>query len=318
MLQGRRDLPRGDAISTAPRAIPDDDDLIERFVRHLRHERGLSQHTADAYRRDLTALATFAARSASSLPSITHRLLRRWLAQQATMGYARSTIKRRASAVRALYRWMARRGFLEGPNPAALLARPRAESRLPAVLKLSEAETLVELPREDGPLALRDRAILELLYGCGVRVSELCALSMGDVDVRARHVRVMGKGSRERILPVGDHAAVAVGRYVALGRSRLMKEASPADALFFNRRGRRMTPRDVRAMMERYAKSTLGRPVSPHTLRHSFATHLLEGGAEIRTVQELLGHASLSTTQRYTHVSKGRLFDAYRRAHPRA
>jgi integrase/recombinase XerC len=172
---------------------------------------------------------------------------------------------------------------------------------------------------------VRDRAVLELLYGCGLRVSELCGLDLGDVDGRDQRVRVFGKGAKERIVPLGDFAAEAVQEYLEGARAVLSPQpkdrAPPPDrqALFFNRRAKRMSPRDVRALLDRYARETLtGRVVSPHTLRHSFATHLLEGGADIRAVQELLGHASLATTQRYTYVSRGRLFDAYRRSHPRA
>jgi site-specific recombinase XerD len=179
------------------------------------------------------------------------------------------------------------------------------------------------------PRLLRDRAVLELLYGCGLRVAELCGLDVEDVDVEGQRVRVMGKGGKERVVPMGDFAAQAVVDYLREGRvaylpsveSREGRPASEADgsALFLNRRRRRLGSRDARALVDRYVRAVLeGRKVSPHTLRHSFATHLLEGGADIRTVQDLLGHASLATTQRYTHVSRGRLFEAYRRSHPRA
>jgi len=186
---------------------------------------------------------------------------------------------------------------------------------------------LAAAPQPTDPIGLRDRAALELLYGSGLRVAELCALDIRDVDVEAQRVRVMGKGSKERVVPMGDYAAEAVAAYLDRGRAHFHAQAAGSfaesgageSALFFNRRRRRMSPRDARAMVNRYVRSVLGtRKVSPHTLRHSFATHLLEWGADIRTVQELLGHASLATTQRYTHVSKGRLFDAYRRSHPRA
>jgi site-specific recombinase XerD len=176
---------------------------------------------------------------------------------------------------------------------------------------------------------LRDRAVLELLYGCGLRVAELCGLNVEDVDVDGQRVRVMGKGGKERVVPMGDFAAGAVGEYLASGRPAFLTSSDEGkgeslreqdrSALFFNRRRKRMGARDARALVDRYVRAVLeGRKVSPHTLRHSFATHLLEGGADIRTVQDLLGHASLATTQRYTHVSRGRLFDAYRQSHPRA
>jgi site-specific recombinase XerD len=303
---------------------------IQAFVDHLRFERHLSDHTIHAYRRDLGGLAAFLRRGGSELLQANHQALRRWLAQLGTQGYARATIGRKAAAIRTFYAWTVRTGLVS-TNPAALLSRPSPASRLPTVLKKSEAEALVVAPPATSPIGLRDRAAIELMYGSGLRVAELCALDVGDVDVLAQRVRVMGKGGKERIVPIGDYAAQAIDVYLERGRPGLLPGTpDPADAtsgaliaepeaLFFNRRKRRMAPRDARAMVERYARSTMqGRKVSPHTLRHSFATHLLEGGADIRTVQELLGHASLATTQRYTHVSRGRLFDAYRRSHPRA
>ncbi|MGH2556060.1 MAG: tyrosine-type recombinase/integrase, partial [Actinomycetota bacterium] len=207
-------------------------------------------------------------------------------------------------------------------------------------LKVFEAELLTTAPDSSSDAVsldsaharmLRDRAVLELLYGCGLRVAELCGLDVDDVDVDGQRVRVMGKGGKERVVPMGDFAARAVRDYLSDGRSAFISPPDPktgtssapdpADrsALFFNRRKKRMGPRDARAMVDRYVREVLeGRKVSPHTLRHSFATHLLEGGADIRSVQDLLGHASLATTQRYTHVSRGRLFEAYRQSHPRA
>jgi tyrosine recombinase XerC len=303
--------------------------VIRAFEDHLRFGRSLSSHTVAAYVRDLRSLAEFLARGGHRLPTATYPMLRRWLASLTTRGYARSSIARKAAAVRTFYRW-SRRTRLVQADPAALLGAPAYGSRLPAVLKRAEAQTLVEAPSTD-PVGLRDRAILELLYGSGLRVSEACSLDLQDVDLRGRQLRVMGKGGKERAAPIGDFAAEAMAAYVERGRTPIAVAAkgaasppadpapAPQDAVFLNRRGRRMGPRDVRAMLERYRARVLPeRSVSPHTLRHSFATHLLEGGAEIRAVQELLGHASLATTQRYTHVSKGRLFDAYRQSHPRA
>jgi integrase/recombinase XerC len=298
---------------------------LDAFVAHIQLERRLALNTVRAYRTDLASLSTFLARSRSSLLRADRQSLRRWLAHLRTRGYARSTLARKAAAAATFYAWAYRRGMVSR-DPAATLARPRSASRLPTVLRVPEADMLTDAPHSADPIGLRDRAALELLYGSGLRVAELCALEIGDVDVEAQRVRVMGKGSKERVVPMGDYAAEAVVAYLEQGRTHLGSgdDSSPAEgpdgaALFFNRRRRRMSPRDVRAMVERYAKGVLGsRRVSPHTLRHSFATHLLEGGADIRTVQELLGHASLATTQRYTHVSKGRLFDAYRRSHPRA
>jgi integrase/recombinase XerC len=287
------------------------------FLRHLALERTLSPRTVDAYRQDLDALTTFLERSGTDLRGATYPLLRRWLAHLASRGYARSTIARRAAAVRTFYRFAVRRGIVDR-NPASLLISPKLGTRLPSVLKPGEADSLVEAPVADDAWAKRDRALLELLYGCGLRVAEACGLNAGDVDVERGRVRVLGKGGRERELPVGEAALDALADY-ARARDEAPPHASDPAALFRNRRGKRLSPRDARAVVEKYRRQVLsGRSVSPHTLRHSFATHLLEGGADIRAVQELLGHASLSSTQRYTHVSRGRLFGAHRKSHPRA
>ena len=293
--------------------------LIQAFVDHLALERRLSPHTVAAYRTDLFSLSTFLERAGADLASATYPQLRRWLAHLATRGYARASVARKAASVRALYRFLVSRRLVRA-NPASMLASPKRESVLPAVLKAREAEELVEAPAADDPVALRDRTIFELLYGAGLRVSELCALDVGDVDLDRGRVRVFGKGGKEREVPLGEPATEAVERYLRAGRGGIAPDGGDdAAALLFNRRRKRMTPRDVRGVVERYRRSVLaGRRTSPHTLRHSFATHLMEGGADIRAVQELLGHASLQTTQRYTHVSRARLFGAYRDSHPRA
>jgi site-specific recombinase XerD len=273
----------------------------------------------------LVSLAAFLSRGGGELSTATHAAIRRWLAQLATRGYARESVRRKAAAVRTFYLWAARRGLVR-TNPASLLARPTPGSRLPTVLKPAEAGELASTPSAETETGLRDRAVLELLYGSGLRVAEVCDLDVEDLDLERQLVRVMGKGGKERVVPIGDYAADALAGYLELARPAMIPVPSvdqaagfTQGALFFNRRRHRLGPREVRAMVQRYAGSTMqGRKVSPHTLRHSFATHLLEGGADIRAVQELLGHASLATTQRYTHVSKGRLFDAYRRSHPRA
>jgi integrase/recombinase XerC len=274
-----------------------------------------------AYGTDVRGLGVFLARGGLGFATAGYQDLRRWLAHLATRGLARSSLSRKAAAARTFYAWASRRGLVAS-NPASQLGRPAAGSRLPAVLKAAEADRLAEAPPDENPIGLRDRAILELLYGSGLRVAELCGLDVWDVELHDRRVRVLGKGSKERVVPLGEPAAEAVRTYLREARPLFAPSAGSPDvapAMFFNRRRKRMTPRDVRAMMQRYVPLALGdRRVGPHTLRHSFATHLLEGGADIRTVQELLGHASLATTQRYTHVSRGRLFDAYRQSHPRA
>ncbi|HEV8571787.1 MAG TPA: tyrosine recombinase XerC [Actinomycetota bacterium] len=298
---------------------PRDAELIERFVEHLSLERRLSPHTSAAYRSDLLGLATFLARGGSSLQKAEYPLLRRWLAHLGTRGFARASMARKAAAIRSFYRYVARRGLVSA-NPASQLSAPKIPTLLPTVLKPREAEALVEAPVGDDPYLVRDRAILELLYAAGLRVSELCGLDVDDVDLEDQRVRVLGKGGREREVPVGDVAAGALAEYLEWARGAIAPQVPGSSAaLFYNRRRRRIGSRDVRSLVENYVKRVLpARRASPHTLRHSFATHLMEGGADIRAVQELLGHASLANTQRYTHVSRGRLFGAYRSSHPRA
>jgi integrase/recombinase XerC len=298
--------------------------LVDDFADHLAHERRLSPNTVDAYRRDLRRLAAFLARNRTSFATAEYPLLRRFLAQQHTLGFARASIARRVAAIRTFYRWAIASGRLDD-DPSALLGSPKVVSRLPIVLRAREAVELVQAPAESSepsdPLARavasRDRAVLELLYGSGLRVAEVSGLTVRSVDLDRGRVLVFGKGAKEREVPISDHAAEAVATYLRTGRSVM----APADSqvLFFNLRKKPFSPRDIRRSMERYAERTLpGRRVSPHTLRHSFATHLLEGGADIRAVQELLGHASVATTQRYTHVSRRRLFEVHERSHPRA
>jgi integrase/recombinase XerC len=314
-------------VITHDELTPTDGRLVDRFVSHLRDERRLSANTVAAYRRDVTQLGVFLTRGSSSLTSATYPKLRRFLAQQHTLGYARSSIARRVAAIRTFYRWAKAEGSIQA-DPALLLGRPKFANRLPSVLRPDEAAALVEAPTTvpipsgrdviEVAVRLRDRAALELLYGSGLRVGELAALTTDQVDVDRRRVRVVGKGDKEREVPISDFAAEALGEYLARGRGAFVPEAG-SQLLFFNRRGKGFSQRDIRSMVERYGGRVLsGRRVTPHTLRHSYATHLLEGGADIRAVQELLGHASVATTQRYTHVSRRRLFEAYEQSHPRA
>jgi integrase/recombinase XerC len=307
-----------------------DASLIDAFARHLAEERRLSVHTVTAYRSDVGRLATFLERDRSSLADATYPLLRRFLAQQHTLGYARASIARRVGAIRTFYRWAEREGRV-AKDPSVLLGRPKVVNRLPAVLRVGEAAALAEAPPAtaepgSGPetpkpiqraVLLRDRALLELLYGSGLRVGEAAGLTLDRVDLDRGRVLVRGKGDKEREVPMSDPTVGALQAYLA--EARHLMAGTDREGLFYNLRKRRMTDRDMRTMVGHYAERLLpGRRVSPHTLRHSFATHLLEGGADIRAVQELLGHASVATTQRYTHVSRTRLFEAYERSHPRA
>ena len=303
---------------------PHDAALIEAFANHLALERHLAATTVEAYGRDLTQLAAFLRRTHRGLRGAQLDDLRRFLAQLTTLGYARASIARRVGAIHTFYRWAVANREVER-DPAALLGRPKVVSRLPTVLRAGEAAALVEAPAApqeaddlDLALALRDRAILELMYGSGLRVSEVAGLTLARVDLERERVLVFGKGSKEREVPMSDFVREALAVYLDRGRPA-MAPPDGSDALFWNRRHRPIGPRDIRRLVGRYGGSTLaGRRVTPHTLRHSFATHLLEGGADIRAVQELLGHASVATTQRYTHVSRSRLFEAYERSHPRA
>jgi site-specific recombinase XerD len=310
------ELPRRDAA------------LIRGFCDHLALERHLAASTVVAYRRDLRQLATFLSRSGRSLSAAGLNDLRRFLAQLTTLGYARASIARRVGAIHTFYRWAAARGHVRS-DPSALLGRPKVASRLPTVLRVPEAAALVEAPDvEEDPaeqdershaVALRDRAVLELMYGSGLRVGEVAGLTLEMVDLERGRVLVLGKGAKERELPLSDPARDAIGEWIERGRPHLLGPGAPTGALFLNLRNTALGVRDIRRLVGRYGDATLtGRRVTPHTLRHSFATHLLEGGADIRVVQELLGHASVATTQRYTHVTRSRLFDAYRRSHPRA
>ena len=294
------------------------------FTEHLALERHLSPNTVTAYGRDLTQLATFLCRDRSSLGEATYPLLRRFLAQQHTLGYARASIARKVGAIHTFYRWAVAEGRL-ADDPSILLGRPKVVNRLPTVLRPREAAALAEAPPEavgdlppiERAVALRDRAVLELLYGSGLRVGEVASLTLDRIDLDRSRVRVRGKGDKEREIPMSEFATTALRDYLAGGREVL---AAPSTrTLFFNRKKKSFSERDIRSMVEQYVERLLpGRRVTPHTLRHSFATHLLEGGADIRAVQELLGHASVGTTQRYTHVSRSRLFEAYERSHPRA
>jgi integrase/recombinase XerC len=308
-------------------------DALEAFVAHLRDERGLSGHTVAAYRRDLTQFLQFAGRAGVTDPAaVEPLLLRRFLALQRTRGLAAASIARKGAALRTAFRFFARRGFV-ADDPAAGLGVPRGPKRLPVVLKPGQVDRLLAMPDPGDPVGLRDRAILELLYATGIRVGELCGLRLGDVDLASDTVLVLGKGAKQRMVPFGEPARAALLDYLAKGRAAMLpgpsgpaattpgrrRDGDDREALFFNRRRRPMTQRDVLRTLERY-RVAAGAPAgtSPHTLRHSYATHLLEGGADLRVVQELLGHVALSTTQTYTHVSNERLRRVYEQAHPRA
>lgn len=288
------------------------------FVKHLELERNRSPHTVRAYVGDVTSLLDHASRlGATTLAELDVAALRSWLARLRTTGASRATLARRGSAARVFTAWAHRRGMVE-IDPGVLLATPKGQRALPDVLRQDEAIRLVEGVDGDDPEALRDRVVLELLYATGIRVGELCGLDLDDVDQHRRVVRVLGKGGKQRSVPYGAPAQRAVEAWVERGRPAWAGPHSAA-ALVLGARGGRADPRTVRAVVHRRLRAVPGAPdLGPHGLRHSAATHLLEGGADLRSVQELLGHATLATTQIYTHVSVERLRTSYDRAHPRA
>ena len=311
------------AQSTSGEELPEAFALaLSDYERHLRSERDLSAHTVRAYAGDVEAMLEHAAALGhSDLSSLDLRTLRSWLAKQQTLGKARTTMARRATAVRVFTAWARRTGRL-ATDPGSLLATPKARRVLPPVLDVAEARSLLEaagrLADDGSAVGLRDAAVLELLYATGIRVGELCTLDVDDVDRGRRVVRVLGKGRKERTVPYGLPADRALGRWLDRGRPELF-EAGAGPALFLGARGARIGQRAVRALVHRRLEDVPGAPdLGPHGLRHSAATHLLDGGADLRTVQELLGHASLATTQIYTHVTTEHLRRAYQQAHPRA
>ena len=292
---------------------------VDRFERHLTLERSLSPHSVRAYVTDVVGLLDHLARMGQvELTELDVRVLRSWLSRLRSTGAARSTLARRAAAART-FTAFAQRAGLTAADAGAQLVSPRPHRTLPPVLRADEAAALVDRPAgDDGPLGLRDRLVLELLYATGIRVGELVRLDVDDVDRHRRVVRVIGKGDKQRTVPYGAPAERALDDWLRTGRPALAT-ADSGPALVLGAKGRRVDPRTVRRLVHEHLSRLPGAPdLGPHGLRHSAATHLLEGGADLRTVQEILGHASLSTTQIYTHVSVERLRAVYRQAHPRA
>ncbi|GGL40851.1 tyrosine recombinase XerC [Phycicoccus endophyticus] len=300
----------------------DPPEVLSAFERHLRSERGRSEHTVRAYTRDVAAfLEAVGATDEGAVGAVTLADLRGWLGTLARRGVARSTLARTAASLRAFFRWCERTGRV-AEDPSLRLAAPKRQRTLPPVLAQRSAAALLQVAAvaadDDDPLHLRDRAALELLYATGIRVAELAGLDVDDVDLGECVLRVVGKGDKERRVPFGAPARDAVTDWLARGRPRVVRPES-GPALLLGRRGRRVDPRQVREALHRLLAHVEDAPdIGPHGLRHSAATHLLEGGADLRMVQELLGHASLATTQIYTHVSVDRLKRSYAQAHPRA
>jgi integrase/recombinase XerC len=290
------------------------------FLDHLTYERNVSVNTVTAYREDLDSFVAFLvndyftiARGDLDWTRVDHLTVRAYLAHLHKRKLSRSSIARHLSALRSFFKFLMREGVLTA-NPARSVATPKREKHLPAVLQVADIALLLEQPDTETPLGTRDRAWLELLYASGLRISELTGIDIDDLELRARLVKVRGKGSKERIVPFGSKAADALREWLKVRRCH--DEEQP---LFVNYRGERITARSVRRLFEGYVRdAALRAGVSPHTLRHSFATHLLNAGADLRAIQELLGHASLSTTQKYTHLADWKLLEVYRKSHPRA
>lgn len=303
--------------------------LIDQFFEHLRYERNVSEHTLRNYSSDLDQFLEFLApadlktgqRKLPNAQEIDHITIREWLASLHAARKRKSSIARKLAAVRTFFQFLVREGVVE-TNPAKLVNTPRLEKRLPQHLSVEEVIRFIETPDPDSDLGKRDRAMLELMYATGVRVSELTKLDLGDLDFSNKLIRVTGKRRKERIVPFGDPALEALRSYLGV-RDTFLSQARISErddkALFLNYQGTRITTRSVGRMVEKYIRICAGmHNISPHALRHSFATHLLDSGADLRDIQELLGHARLSTTQIYTHVSMEKLVEVYDRTHPKA
>lgn len=303
--------------------------LLAQFLEHLRYERNVSEHTLRNYASDLNQFLDYLApadprtgkRNAPHVDQIDHITIREWLSALHSAQKTKSSIARKLAALRTFFQFLVREGVVE-LNPAKLVSTPRLEKKLPKHLSIEEAIKFIETPDTETDLGKRDRAMLELMYATGVRVSELTKMEIGDIDFKSKLIRVTGKRRKQRIVPFGDPASEALKNYLSV-RERFLQNAAvtqrDTQALFLNYQGTRITTRSVGRMVDKYIRICAGtHNISPHGLRHSFATHLLDSGADLRDIQELLGHARLSSTQIYTHVSMEKLIEVYDKAHPKA
>jgi len=295
-------------------------DYVSQFIDYLKIERNCSPHTIDNYNRDLMDFMKYLSDEFGNLPSIEsidHLMIRSYLANQQGRQLARTTIVRRLSSLRSFFKYLYKRGYLE-TDPTSAVSSPKIQRKLPDYLEISEIEALLSIPDKNDIIGLRDRAILELLYSTGMRVSEMLALDLSDIDHSSAIVKVRGKGKKERIIPIGSYAMSALNDYLKIRDKLKVKRSN--QALFVSERGNRIPDsKSINRRISKYAKSAgIKKNVTAHTLRHTFATHLLNAGADLRSVQELLGHEKLATTQIYTHVSAERLKEVYEKAHPRA
>ncbi|MFA5094544.1 MAG: tyrosine recombinase XerC [Candidatus Omnitrophota bacterium] len=289
------------------------DRYVEKFIRYLEIERNASKHTLVNYSIDLKSLSEFL--KDEPIEKVDYVVLRRYLASLKELNLSKVSIARKIASIRSFFKFLFREGIIKA-NPASSLSTPKRDKHLPKFLDEKEIVLLLESPGKEDESGLRDAAILETLYSTGIRVSELVGLNIGSVDQIGGVIKVLGKGKKERIVPIGDRALQAVRDYL---KKRRLAGGKDDRALFFNKNGGRLTDRSVRRIINKYIlKTSIQQKISPHTLRHSFATHLLDHGADLRSVQELLGHANLSTTQIYTHITTERLKSAYEKTHPRA
>jgi len=318
--QNRKGASVATLTQTRPRApgkvipVPE---LVNRFIDYLRTEKGLSPNTLESYGRDLEQFHQYLRESGGNLLTTSRATVVAYLVWLQKQGRATATVARRLAALRAFYQFMVRENYVP-EDPTADLESPKLERKLPRVLTVKEVERLLQQPDGDSPAGMRDRAMLELLYATGIRVSELINLRVDDVNLAMGYVRCVGKGGKERIIPLGSMAVRAVREYYTRSRPHLLAEPNQK-ALFLNHQGKTLTRQGFWKIVKKHARDAhIDKEIAPHTLRHSFATHLLENGADLRSVQEMLGHADISTTQIYTQVTKGRLKEVYARAHPRA
>lgn len=296
------------------------DQLIKNYLDHISFEKNVSVNTLKAYSSDLRQFKEYLSRAQVDPCDVDHVFIRRYLAYLMNLKYSRPTLNRKLAAVRAFYKFIVREGKVT-QNPVELINAPKLEKSLPKALRSSEVDALIEASDSASVLGKRDKAILEVLYGCGVRVSELVGLDLDRLYLDRREIRVIGKRSKERLLPVNNHAVQSLERYLRDSRPLLASRnrSESTRAVFLNKLGQRLSDNGVRRMMDKYMnKVAVDRRITPHGLRHSFATHLLEGGADLRTIQDLLGHVDISTTQIYTHLSQVKLKEIYKRTHPRA
>ncbi len=290
---------------------------LQEFLNFLRHEKNASAHTIASYGRDLRQLADYLQEKGCRLPNVDHFVLRGFLVRLYEKKQKKSTVARKLAAMRSFFQYGLKRNWL-ADNPARLLSSPKQDRPVPSFLSEPEAAALLSLPPQDSVSGLRDRALLELLYASGLRVSELTGLNLEDLSLSEKMVRVRGKGRKERLVPFGRMAEESLRAYLSR-RAELGKSRASENAVFLNKMGTRLTPRSVERAMDKYIRRmAVRRKISPHSLRHSFASHLLSRGADLRVIQELLGHESLATTQRYTHIDLGHLLETYRKSHPRS